>query len=213
MRKVLAIILLCCTAFPLLAAEPPESRHQVRVGWGDMFFERLAFHSTVPGTYGAPESLPASFVRTETFDYGYTGHIYAEYSYRYSSLLSFGLMADLEGIFWKKGDFDRYHQLKTPATQVNNWDLVIMPTVRFTYLRKPMVRLYSGVGLGALFAWDNAGGFRMAPSINLNWIGVEVGKGHWGFNAELGMLNSLTGAYHIYQLGSRLISFGAYYKW
>mgnify|MGYP002855302660 FL=1 len=178
-----------------------------------MLFETLAFHSSLSGTYGTPESLPANFVRTETYDFGYTGHFFAEYSYRFTKGVSVGFQADAEGIFWKEGDFDRYHKPLIPATHVRNWDVVLMPTVRFTYLNRSMVRLYSGLGAGAVLAFDNLGEFKAGFALNLNWIGIEIGKGHWGGTVELGMLNSLSDVYHIYQAGSRLISFGAYYKW
>ena len=213
MRRLVTLLLFLCVAAPVFGAQPPEGRHTLRLGWGDMLFETLAFHSSVRGTYGAPESLPVNFFRTETYDYGYTGHFFAEYSYRFTQVVSVGFQADAEGIFWKEGDFDRYHQPLIPATNVRNWDVVLMPTVRFTYLNRPMVRLYSGLGAGSILAFNNAGEFRAGFALNLNWIGIEIGKGHWGGTVELGMLNSLSDVYHLYQVGSRLISFGAYYKW
>ena len=212
MRKLLIICLLTVAA-PLFAAQPPVNRHTVRLGWGDMLFERLAFHASYKGTYGTPETLPATFSRHETFDYGYTGHIFAEYLYRCTAVTSVGIQADVEGIFWKEGQFDRYHQLQGAATTVRNWDIVVMPTVRFTYFTRPWVRMYSGLGTGVLFALDNQGGTKLAPALNLNWLGVEIGKGNWGGTLELGMLNALSSPYHIYQLGSRLLSFSVYYQW
>ena len=212
MRKLLTLLLLS-VAVPALAAQPPANRHQFRIGWGDMLFETLAFHPSYEGTYGNPESLPADFRRSETFDYRYTGHFFAEYQYRITKVFSVGIQADAEGIFWKEGEVDRYHKSLVPATLVKNWDVVVMPTFRFTYLEKPWVRLYSGLGIGALFAFDNSGGFQLAPALNLNLIGIEIGKGPWGGNIEIGSLNSLTDAYHVYLLDSRLISIGAYYKW
>lgn len=178
-----------------------------------MLFETLAFHSSYSGVYPSPQTLPEHFTRYEKYDYSYTGHYFLEYQYRFTRLISVGFQADVEGIFWKEGSFDRYHQLKATATPVHNWDLVLMPTVRFTYLEKPWVRLYSGLGAGILLAFDNQGGFKPAPALNLNLIGIEIGKGPWGGNIELGMLNALTDAFHVYQLGSRLLSVGAYYKW
>ncbi len=212
MRRLLTALLLMA-AVPVFASQPPSGKHLVRLGWGDMLFETLAFHSTYAGTYGAPEALPANFSRHETFSYGYTGHIFAEYLYRCSPVVSVGIQADMEGIFWKEGDFDRYHQLQGVARSVRNWDFVVMPTVRFTYLERPWVRLYSSLGTGFLLAMDNQGGSGFAPAVNLNWIGLEVGKGNWGGTAELGMLNAVKNAYHIYQAGARLLSFSVYYKW
>ena len=212
MRKLFTLLLLC-VAVPVFGTQPPPGRHSFRFGWGDMLFETLVFHANPRGAYPSPESLPPSFSRMEQYDFGYTGHFYAEYLRRLTRVVSVGIQADAEGIFWKEGNFDRYHKLKAPEVPVRNWDVVLMPTVRFTYLDRPMVRLYSGLGAGALFAFDNQKQFKAGIALNLNWIGVEVGKGHWGGNAELGMLNSMTDIFHIFQAGSRLLSFGAYYRW
>lgn len=213
MKKFLIFFLSVFLAVPVSAAQPEKPRQQFRLGWGDMMFEAFAFHASTPGTFPTPEALPANYVMPEKFDYSYTGHIFAEYLYRFTQVVSVGFQADIEGIFWKEGSFDRYHNLTEPSRKVNNWDLVLMPTVRFTYFEKPIVRLYSGLGTGVLFALDNQGDSKVAPAFNLNWIGVEVGKGHWGGTAELGMLNALTGAYTIYLSGARTISFSVYYKW
>ena len=212
MRKLFTLLLLC-VAVPVFGTQPPPGRHSFRFGWGDMLFETLVFHATTPGTYPSPESLPADFSRNEKYAFCYTGHFYAEYLYRLTKVVSVGIQADAEGIFWTEGNFDRYHKLTKAEVPVRNWDVVLMPTVRFTYLDRPMVRLYSGLGAGALFAFDNQKQFKAGIALNLNWIGVEVGKGHWGGNAELGMLNSMTDLFHIFQAGSRLLSFGAYYRW
>ena len=212
MRQLLTIVLLA-VAVPVFAAQPPVNRHSIRLGWGDMLFETLAFHSNYSGGYGKPESYPIGFSRLEKFDYAYTGHFFADYQYRLSKVVSVGFLADIEGIFWKECQYDARHLPVSQTQRIKNWDLVLMPTVRFTYLEKPWVRLYSGLGAGILVAFDNQGNSKLAPSLNLNWIGIEVGKGHWGGLAELGMLNSLTNFHHIYQLGTRLLSVSVYYKW
>lgn len=210
-RFFLIISFLLAFSFALGAQE--RSRHQLRLGWGDPLFETLAFHPSLQGEYPSTVVLPGDFSRTETFSYGYTGHIFGEYLYRLSKVVSVGVQVDFEGIFWKKGSFDAGHQMVGKATPVRNFDVDIIPTVRFTYFEKPWVRLYSGLGVGALLAFDNAGGFGSALALNLNFLGVEVGKGHWGGAMELGMLNAMKDSHHIYQLGSRLVSVSVYYKW
>lgn len=69
-------------------------------------------------------------------------------------------------------------------------DLVFtfMPSVRFTYLNRPWVRLYSGVdvGLGYLFSniqsfsKDDNNGNKFLPAMNITAFGVNVGKGFYG---------------------------------
>jgi len=220
MRKVFTIVLVLLltatasfTAFCQNNNSFLDYRHSVRIGWGDMLFETMAFGPSLSGEWPAPESLPENYMHDEIYDVGYTGHLFAEYQYRVSKVVSLGIQADLEGIFWKEGIYDRYHQLIVPATNVRNWDLDLLLTARFTYFNRDWVRLYSGLGVGALFAFDNLGNFGVAPAVNLNWIGVEVGKGPWGGSFELGALNSLANPRTIYQVFSRIFSLSFYYKW
>lgn len=190
-----------------------ENRHSVRIGWGDMMTETMLFRPSLSGTWVTPDALPPGYIHQETFDFGFTGHLFAEYQYRLTKVTSLGLQADMEGIFWKEGVFDRQHHPIAPASSIRNWDLTLLLTARFTYFDRPWIRLYSGLGVGVLFAFDNQGGFGAAPALNLNWIGVEVGKGPWGGSFELGGLSSAANARALYQFFSRIFSLSIYYKW
>ena len=106
MRKLLTILFLL---LPLLSQAQSPAKHLVRLGWGDMFYESLAFPSAGRDLGG----------------HGYTGHLFAEYQYRITRVISVGGQMDFEGIF-------------TP--DMDNYDLVLMPTVRFTYLNKATFR-------------------------------------------------------------------------
>jgi len=211
------VLLLTAAALPTAFCQNDNNvqnrRHSVRIGWGDMLFETMAFGPSLTGTWVTPESLPENYMHDEIYDMGYTGHIFAEYQYQLTKVVSLGAQADIEGIFWKEGIFDRYHHLIGPATNVRNWDLDLLLTARFTYFHRDWVRLYSGLGVGALFAFDNLGNFDVAPAFNINWIGVEVGKGPWGGTFELGGLNAIANKLEIYQVFSRIFSVSFYYKW
>ena len=216
MKRLLLVVCLLSVPPGLAAASPKDSlgmRHQVRVGWGDMLFETMAFHASPTHLYANPQALPENFRLHESFDYGYTGHFFAQYQYRASRVVRVGGMLDVEGIFWKEGYFDRNHQLVGKATAVRNYNLVVMPTVRFDYFRRPVVSLYSGLGTGLLLALDNAGGSALSPALNLNLIGIQLGRGHWSGSVELGAMIALSGAYKIYMVGSRLLSFSLNYSW
>ena len=181
--------------------EPALMPHQVRLGWGDMMFETAVFH---PG-------LAADGNRTH--HYGYTGHIFAGYAYSFRKWVSFGAEIDFEGIFWKETPCDQYRRPIGDAIPVRNYDLTIMPEVRFTFFDKGWVNLYAGLGVGALIAFDNHKGVEASPAVNLNLFGVWMGKDHWGGSLELGALNALMGKDRIYMLGSRLISVSVNYRW
>ena len=184
MKRMLiaALLLVCC----LCEAQETGSRHLVRLGWGDMLFETLAFH---PGE--------------NTSRYGYTGHFFADYHYTLTQVISVGGQVDFQGIFWTEN--------KTFRSR--NYDLCIMPSARFTWLNREWVRLYSGLGIGLLFAFDNAGGHAVAPVFNLNTIGVQVGKGHWCGAVDLGLMASVSNMNQVYMFGSRLISVSVNYRW
>ena len=190
MKRALILLLL---SIPLAAfAGVPEgaSRHQVRLGWGDMLFETLVFH---PGT---------TLGDVQKTDFGFTGHIFGEYRYRLNKTISVGAQVDFEGIFWKEN-----------GAPVNNYNLIAMPTVRFIYFERPWVSLYSGIGFGAIVAFDNAGGREFAPAGDLNFLSVQVGKGHWSGTLSLGFLNAIKNANRVYMVGSRLLSVSINYSW
>lgn len=214
---IVTVLLLAAMSLPTAFGQNDkpaiDHRHSIRIGWGDMLFETMAFRPSLTGVWPTPDALPNNYMLYETFKFGYTGHLFAEYQYRLTKVTSLGVQSDLEGIFWKEAAFDRYHNLASPVKSVRNWDLSLLFTVRFTYFDRPWVRLYSGLGVGALFAFDNMGEFGVAPSFNLNWIGVEVGKGHWGGSFELGALNAIANKQTIYQVFSRIFSISFYYKW
>ena len=184
MKKLLIAVFLLI--YSLCGAQETGTRHLARLGWGDMLFETLAFH---PGE--------------NTSHYGYTGHFFADYHYKFTRVVSVGAQVDFQGIFWTEDK----------SFRSRNYDLCILPSARFTWMNREWVRLYSGLGTGLLFAFDNAGGHAFAPVFNLNPIGVQVGKGHWCGSVDLGLMASLNDLNRIYMFGSRLISVGVNYRW
>lgn len=83
--------------------------------------------------------------------------------------------------------------LRTRITSVDHYALLsVMPSVRFTYLNRPWVRLYSGVDLGCAYLWsgttDYSGGKAGEKSKDNNFLfafnvtafGVNVGKKFYG---------------------------------
>jgi hypothetical protein len=189
-RRILTLLILL-TPLLAMAGEPKGApRSQVRLGWGDMLFETLAFH---PGT-GLDGNVRSNF--------GYTGHIFSEYSYRLSKLISVGGELDFEGIFWQEN-----------GKPLNNYNLIAMPTIRFTYFEREWVSFYSGFGFGAVMAFDSAGNREFALAGNLNFFSVQVGKGPWSGTFSLGALNAIKNANRVYMVGSRLFSISLNYAW
>ena len=185
----------------VVTAQGSATPHQVRLGWGDMLFETMAFH---PGT--SPDGL-------RSHDFGYTGHIFAEYRYQFTKVVGFGGKADFESIFWKETPCDWHWNPTGETVPVRNYNLCIIPTVQFTYFRKEWVELYAAVGAGALIAFDNARKVEAAPALDLTLLGIWMGKDHWGATLEIGGLNALTTPHRIYMLGSKMASVSVTYRW
>ena len=83
---------------------------------------------------------------------------------------------------------------RTTVTAIDHDILfAVMPSVRFTYLNRPWVRLYSGldVGCGFMFSTtsateskegndDNNRNYNVLPAFNVTVLGVNVGKKFYG---------------------------------
>lgn len=186
-------------------APQPFCRHDVRIGWGDMIFETLVFHNSPSHQWANPSALPPDYRTTDKSNHRFTGHLFAEYQYYFRHWLSFGAQVDFEGIFWDETPYDRFRNQVGPTTAVRNYNLIILPELRFTYFRSEYVRLHSGLGLGVNVAFDNMRGSAVVPAFNLNFLTVQVGKDHWYGAVELGMLNALNGK-QVFMVASRLFS-------
>ena len=185
------------------ADNPPLKQHQIRLGWGDPLFETLAF----------PEGVSQNDDFTRMDHLGYTGHIFLEYQYRFTKVFSVGLQTDFQGIFWNETPCDAFRNPLSPAVRSRNYDLSILPTLRFTCLNTRYVQLYGGLGAGLLIAFDNARQCELAPVVNFTLLGVQVGRGPWSASLELGGMTALRNANTVYMLGSRLVSVSVNYSW
>ena len=128
---------------------------------------------------------------------GYSGHLFAGYQYNLTPVVSVGGQLDYEAI---------------RCSDMNNYDLVLMPTIRFTYLDSDWAELHSGMGVGILAAFDNQGGFEMAPAMDLNFVGVQLGQGPLRMGLDLGCMISLMNTHKIYLMGARLLSVSLNYS-
>jgi len=196
---LLGTVLLCQAE----AKNPPLKHHQVRLGWGDPLFETMAFFE------GAARN--DDFLRTD--HYGYTGHFFVEYQYRFNKVISVGIQTDIEGIFWNETPCDARRNPTGDSFRSRNYDLSFLPTVRFTCLNTNWVQLYGGLGTGLLVAFDNSKRAELAPVVDLTLLGVQIGKGHWSGSVEFGGMISLLNANKIYMVGSRLVSVSLNYSW
>lgn len=190
---VVAGLLSSADVFALTREERMSARNELRIGWGDMLYERAMYHNS-----------------NSTNRYRYTGHIFAEYQYYLRPWFSLGVQADYEQVWWdviREG----IQPLPTPGKDHSFYNACLMPAVRFTYCHKPYISLYSalmlGVGVnggtetdmyGRTLAWTPAWGFTL--------LGIKAGGKHCFATVEIGALNAVAGRNFIYMLGSRIFS-------
>lgn len=204
----LIVCLLCISACTLIYAKaqpyPWDSlRHEVRIGWGDMFFESAMQYEMTQ--IGKPNTR---------IDY-LTGHFFAEYAYHWLPWMSSGLQTD----FFQMGWHDRRElQNDIQAMGHNYYNLSILPSVRFTWFHSEYVRLYSGLMVGLCInggtETDLMAGSKTVcyPAFGLTMIGCQVGKNGWYGAVEWGGLNALLDTNRMAMASSRILSVSVSYS-
>ena len=146
-NRIYILLLLCCVC-SYVGAENRfaylENRNELRIGWGDQLFESLMWHNP---TY-IVTTMPESYERLYHENYHHDQHIWLEYQWRFTRWFGLGAMFDMSEVHWD--DVTRNGK----GAEINRskghyfYNLVIMPTVRFTYFHHENVNLYSGLGIG-----------------------------------------------------------------
>ena len=105
-------------------------------------------------------------IRTQAFSLGYTQEL--------SQWLSLGVQAAYSGIYQSQ----RLEGMTTDRLYTHRFALY--PAVRFTYLNRPIIRLYSGAGLGVGMKWkheffDRDVEYSVFPTGQVTFFGLSVG--------------------------------------
>lgn len=210
--SVSLLITLLANGFQLSAESLPvreSRRHEVRLGWGDQLFENLIWQNP----QAIVDNLPESFSKTYKENYRYSQHWSAEYQWRANGWLGIGALVDASACFWD--DVTRNGKgLQTDIAKGQNfWNLLIMPTARFTWLNTEHVNLYSslgaGLGLNGGSESDVDGKHTVAGfAANVELIGISADWGQWFAYSELGGSFSLRNKSTIFLAASRIISIG-----
>ncbi len=199
MKKTLISLILIFLGWSLTAQEDTLSwkqqfqRHDIQFGFGEPILPALVtgqiFKSGIPDYY--IEQSAVDWFGPDTYSPGrfFTPTISVGYKYRFAKWFWFGGTISYTGFY--QNYFDRVTGTKfsTDKTHV----ICIMPSVRFSWLNKKYVTLYSGLSLG--YGMDieqyNTSTTRSTyiehgVAFHLTAIGVHVGKKWYGF-AELGV--------------------------
>ena len=188
------------------------NRHEVRVGWGDQLFETLMWHNPTH----IITTMPASYRTDYNENYRHNQHLWAEYQYRFNHWFGLGGMIDMSEVGWDLVTRDGTGAELARDKKHYFYNMVIMPTVRFTYFHHPYVNIYSGLGIGVGINGGsevNGKGKKTdaGVAINLTLVGVSANYDRWFWAFDLGGLYSLKNAQYIFLAQSRIfnLSFGA----
>lgn len=211
-KKAVILILLAASLFAgELKAETPEFRsekkHEVRIGWGDQMFETVMWHNP----QYIINNMPSSVTYTYKERYRYTQHLFAEYQWRANKWFGVGGLVDASACLWDLNRRNGKGELVESVKNQNFVNIVVMPTVRFSYCNKQYFNMYSGLGIGLdVNAGSETDGYGRhavcAPAFNLTVVGFSFNYEQWFLNAELGAMAALRGMDYVYMLGSRLVS-------
>lgn len=205
----LIMITISLSAIAETRQERDSLKHEVRLGWGDQMFESLIWQVTSPIA-----NYPGSHLQTRSEQYTYTQHWFAEYQYRINHWLGAGLTVDGSGVLWKDVVRDGQGNAKESSNH-NFYNILILPTCRFTYYNIKYLSLYSAIGVGL----DINGGTEKnvfgkktdySVAISLALLGISANYQRWFWTLEYGGTYALKGQNDVFLFKSRMftLSFG-----
>ena len=176
------LVVLLCSG---VSAQNPHSdlHHELGINAGPVSLAG----SFLYGTIGFFNALGGS-IGHQAVDMNLYGQYSLHYYYQVAPWCQVGVMGSTEC-----AKVTRFSDtLRTSVTSIDRYAIVtLMPSVRFPYLNRPWVRLYSGVDLGCgYFASDSrsgkssesddSSGNNFLVAFNVTAFGVNVGKGFYG---------------------------------
>jgi hypothetical protein len=163
-------------------------RHNLRLTFGTPSAIQCAFLDGImseSNEVNAPSRIPTASDKLAQYRYYTTPTIMVtpisvEYNYYVKRWLTVGGRATFTSL---------YNEVRNIATDEKlysngSYALGLILNVRFEYMRREYVQLYSAVGLGLAARFEYNRGI-MTPMYDLTYFGIVVGKGFYGF-AEIG---------------------------
>ena len=208
--KICILIAFFCMASVAVAEtkwDHLDQRNEIRIGWGDQLFESLMWHNPT----SIVTNLPASWNQTYHENYRHHQHIWLEYQWRFTHWFSLGGMFDMSEVGWDDVKRDGTGAVLNIDKNHYFYNLVIMPTVRFTYYHHPNVNLYSGLGFGMCI---NGGTEHdaynrytdLGAALNLTVFGISANYQRWFMTVDFGGMYALKDMNTIFMASSRIIN-------
>ena len=153
-------------------------QHNIRIGYGAPGIVQTIFHDGISWSDYTPSSV-SDRVHNSRYYWGPTyalQNLMVEYDTKLNSWLSIGF----------KGSFAATWQARRNAItndifyRDDYYSVGALLTVRFEWLRREWVQMYSAVGVGAAIHIERANGM-LWPMGDITLWGMSVGKGFYGF--------------------------------
>ncbi len=211
-RKICAVLVLCALSMGVFAENQWDHinrRHEVRIGWGDQLFESLMWHNPT----NIMTNMPTTWEKTYHEDYRHHQHLWAEYQYRVTHWFSYGGMIDMSEVGWDDVTRNGAGIEMSRSKDHYFYNVVLMPTIRFTYFFHENVNLYSGLGIGLDInggTEKNAFGKKteVGAAVNITLIGISANYDRWFWTVDFGGMYALQNTNKIYMASSRIINVG-----
>ncbi len=152
-------------------------RHEIRLGWGGV----PVFHMMLAGpgydvNSDIYENLASSLYGEFSGPVYMTGNVGLEYSYSFRKWFALSVNVGMNGIYGRR--YDKVTGLRTGLDFGAVFSF--FPQVRFSYLNRKYVKLYSALGAGVtVTAFDKYA--ELLPAINFVPIGITAGRRVYGF--------------------------------
>lgn len=184
-------------------------RNEIRIGWGDQMFESLMWRNPTH----IITTMPESYQKTYNENYSHNQHIWLEYQWRFNHWFSLGAMMDFSEVDWD------VVTRNGKGAEVNRseghffYNIVFMPTIRFTYFHHEHVNLYSGLGVGLdINGGSETNGYGnktdIGAALNLTLFGVSANYERWFWTVDFGGMYALKNMNTIFMASSRMINVG-----
>ncbi len=210
MKLRLSILLFVCSVVLYCNAETKEERmqlrHELRIGWGDQMYESVMFSN--------PFVLKHfNGVHTYHENLKYDQHLWLEYQNRHNEWFSYGAMFDYSNVRWTDVVRDGEGVEQSRSAGHHCYNIVFMPTIRFTYLHLQYFNMFFGLGFGLGINGGsemNTVGKRTDIGLvaDITLLGFCANYERWFWTVDIGGLSSVRDMNTIFMLSSRIFSVG-----
>ena len=210
MKKASILLLflgLALSAFAETKTDILDHRNEIRIGWGDQIFETLMWHNPTSIT----TTMPESYRHVYKEDFRHRQHLWFEYQRRFASWFALGAMFDMSEVGWTNVTRNGQGMEVERSNREYFYNLVFMPTMRFTYFYHPNVNIYSSLGIGLDFNGgtevNEAGQITdISVALNATVLGFSFNYKRWFCAIDLGGMTALQNKNVVFMAASRMIN-------